>query len=1103
MSEVKSTPLTDLELAEAELQRELRSMFELDTQTYLQSYLQLIQTLSTVRWTDDIQELYRCIHTIKGGAVTVNANPVLQATSRLEDLLSDLRYLQIAPPLEDGQLSKLLGIAGELVTSSMLIADQVEAESPELASILESIDSLRQQVQDRYLKEVDEHLQLSQDFAKQGFDLVVLDLEMGLEAQPETGMVTSEMVNAAAQVFANLASIGTDLALGEIWSQIIEHLYQLLLESEISIWRSQIQTYLPLLKQCALMGGELPEEQKSLLSIIPRSSDEGDHSLGDLLEDLQEDLQDCLWDIEPQTAIAHHLSSAEQQFSELCPAQIDGSEEKLSEDKLSEDKLSEDKLSEDINLDWITLLDLPPQGIAKPQASVEIAAVESATQVVDPLAMLSEIVESRQIPEDLTEDIAFPTLDTPQDPQQISDASKSDASNVVEAQDDFEDRFKWSIEPEAIVAPHPAEALALNASSVQGNKTVVTQDVPKIPVPLDRLERSAQSLVDMRLAVRSTQGQYDRLQTQLIQMVELAQESFTYISRLREMQDDYALMQNLESHPEGLEGPQLERYRTGYTVINRLLENSLRLSEIGAEATSISQYTAQEFDNLNVHLQSLQHTLDSSRLLPFKTVTFRLRAVLRDLINRMGKPAHLEVEGETQDLDAGTIQSLEPALLHLIRNAYDHGLESLEQRQQAQKTPEGTITLSLKRQGNHYRLRFQDDGQGIDPDHIQRIAQEKQLPLTQTHTPAKLLAVLCQSGFSSQSTVSDVSGRGVGMDVVMHQIQSLGGQLTLETRLGKGTTFDFKIPVPQMLVPCMVVKVGGESFAIPTDVIQTMRLWNDDDISEGAQNPFALWTISYQGQQEPVVPFQAYWRGQSAPAQPQKTSVCLRIQGADDQKISGGSSQALWILVDDLEAEMDLLINPIPSPIIPPKGLMGMSLLPSGQMIPVVEANVVATTILAPTNDFSLEAEASQDQFLTPLFDASGSTSNLILVVDDAALLRRRLEVSLVNYGYEVQTCRDGLEAWKWLQANPKPVLMITDIEMPQMDGFTLVNHCRQADMTFPILVSSSRLSEEWQKEARRVGANEYLTKGFSTAELIQQVTALIEGAKALAEVGH
>lgn len=996
----------EVDLAEVQLQQELRAMFEVDSQKYLQDYLNLVQRLDPSSWTRDIQELYRVIHTIKGSSVTVGADAILQVATVLEDLLSDLRHLNPPPPLEDGRLGQILLEAGELLAGCLQVRVTGEEALKVVQPTIERIQTLREEVKQLYLPEWNEQRLLHQEFAEQGFDLVVLDLEMALERLPQQGTVGDETVVVARQTLAQLAEIGNDLEFADGWTQLLDRCQSLCSRPSVEAWRTQWTNYLNALKESARQGGKFVEPALS-------ETDESDVSERSAIDPSQLDCEDR--SLEP---LAENLDSERREPELAADELVDWDMDELSQ--------AADALAQ---LDWEALSEEEP----KPASDIEKAS-------------------SPETSDDWLELVAPPSarLDAPQ---------------------------------------FTTESAAPDAIARTENQTNEIQ----IPVPLSRLERTSQSLVETLLTARASQGFYQNLQTQLTQLLALAKESAQYITRLRQLQDDYALLDSLKSSSNSAEAPTLERYRQGYTTINRLLETSLRLSELGAEAEKTVLLTASSLESLDRNILRLRQTVEQSRLVPFKNLAFRARAIVRDLIVRFGKPAQLVVEGEKVELDAGTSSKLEPVLLHLIRNAYDHGLESPEERANRGKPEQGTITISLKRRGNAYLLDIGDDGRGIEAEAIRQSAQAKGLPLTNTQTPAELLAVICQPGFSSKTDVSEVSGRGVGMDIVASQVASLGGRLSLMTQPGIGTIFEIQFPVPQLLVSCVLLRAGDRTFAIPSqDIIKTTILDNLQATQIAAPNAICSWQIQQEDEILLGLDLLEYWQPQAAKRSLADTAVCLYVHPAQQYR-------GIWILADDLLGQTELLITPLPSPLVAPIALLGASLQPDGSLIPVVDAATLAEVLLEdperiakplPERTLAIETTTVSNQ---PTRQEVAQLTRSILVVDDAALMRRRLEASLTAYGYAVSTCADGQEAWNWLQTHPTPAMLITDIEMPHMDGFTLIDRARRIGITIPIVVVSSRLAEEWSKEARRVGATDYLTKGFSTAELINKVKSLLD----------
>jgi chemosensory pili system protein ChpA (sensor histidine kinase/response regulator) len=638
----------------------------------------------------------------------------------------------------------------------------------------------------------------------------------------------------------------------------------------------------------------------------------------------------------------------------------------------------------------------------------------------------------------------------------------------------------FAIEAEPIVLSTIIESLPTVTKDLPANVSP-TADI-QIPVPLDRLERSSQYLVETLMATRATQGFYQSVYANLLPLVSLAQNSVQYITQLREVQDDYALL-DAAGNADGL---RTERYRQGYTAINRLLEISLRLIELGSETGESARRTADSIQVLDRSLRNLQQTIEESRLVPFETLAFRARGILRDLMTRMGKTVQFTIIGEHLELDAGTLRSLEPLLLHLLRNSYDHGLEDPSDREKIGKPPQGKIELSLKRRGSMFDLSIRDDGKGINPDQISQIAQSKGLPLTDTSTPDRLLTVLCQSGFTSTQAVSDISGRGVGMDVVASQVAMMKGKLSLTSEIGKGTTFTIQIPVPHLFVRCLLLQAGDRTFAVPTSEISTTSLvesllWQLTD-----RDDYSI-EVREENGTVPAIHLYQYWQGQTETNSLLPTAIAIRTKQLERKsELALQTPRGVWLIADTLIGQSDLLVNPFPAPLVAPIGLIGMSLMPDGKMIPVIDAFSFVEALFSTQLEPIITSSQSNTSFL------DSSSDRQILVVDDAALMRRRIESGLAPQGYEITTCEDGMEAWQWLQRHQQPALLITDIEMPRMDGFTLIDRCRQAGLTMPILVISSRLAEEWSRETSRLGATDYLTKGFSTSDLVNKVSDLI-----------
>jgi chemotaxis protein histidine kinase CheA/CheY-like chemotaxis protein len=1085
-----------IDAAEAELQQELREMFTVDTQQQLETYFNTIDQVNPQTWVADIQQLYRVIHTIKGGAVTVAADAMLQVAMVLEDLLSDLRYLEVVPTLTDGVLGQILLEAGELLSSSIEVIGTGAEAIAHIQPTVQRLIALRDRVKQLYLPDWNELKQVHQEFAEQGFDLVILDLEIALSKIPDRGLVTTETIEAAQATITQLSQIGIDLELHEDWTILLQDCEELLSKPDCQLWTSVWFEYFQLLKTCVKNSGKITTveiERLDTLTIFVRSINfdplnfipnihEEDNDLAGLLtnffDDESSELSTVIQSITQTVVDNSELSALLDDFfvDEVVELSDDFATFIQAETEISE---VQSELLVGINCVFFDEEDHDELATFV-QAEIEIAEISGdLSNLLDNFSVEQEIQPLPDL-DDLFSEPGFELV-------QLLEPQLSLSSLVAQSLLDEEATIRTN-DPEPAIIPEQ-QSILLHRGYANDPLTPVKRSI-QISVPLDRLDKSAQQVVDTLLTARAVMSVSSQLQSQLTQLTTLTRENSQFVTRLRQLQDDYALLRNLsDEQQDSTSNVTLERYRQGYTTINRLLENILRLSELGQEIETSTYHSAIRLDTLDRSILQLKDGIETSRLVPFRNLTLRSKAILRDLTNRYQKPAELTIENEQIELDAGIVQQLEPALLHLLRNAYDHGLESVQQRLAAGKVAQGKIQISLQQRGNLYFVSITDDGGGIDAQRIHEIATSKGFALNQTRTNAELLAVLCQPGFSSNSTITEVSGRGVGMDVVVAQIASIGGKLSLTTTPGQGTTFTIEVPAPQLLIPCVMFQVGDRIIAIPTDNILETALLSSMTATDIDLTAPGMCTriLTNQRGEIPGFDLHDYWQpsnsaNHSSQGTLPDTAVCIRTKQADD-------TPEIWTIADDLLGQAKLLINPLPSPLISPLGLLGVSLQPDGKLISILDP-IALTALITSTASASTPTLAELATDTNP--EPARSSAPTILIVDDAAMIRRRLEVSLNTYGFITHTCNDGLEALTWLQTHPAPDLMITDVEMPNMDGFTLIDRIRQANINIPILVVSSRSSAEWGKEARRLGATDYLNKGFATSELLQKVNSLL-----------
>ena len=1135
------------DLADLKLQQELLQMFEVDSQKDLETYFTCVQNLQENSWKADTQTMYRVIHTIKGSSATVNANGIVEVATVLEDILSQLRYLNNIPPLEDGQLQQILVEGGEIIASVL----STQPEESAIKTKVEYLENLKQKIQTNYFENWQEKTQLQIEFVENGFDLIILDLEIALSQLSTTEIVPPEVIDLAVELIAVLTDVGTEIELESGWTKLLNEADELVDNPNAQFWKSEWSQLFSKLKTSALNGGketkeEIETEAFSSQDITPNSKNLViDQSLSILENTLSPltmqgkksvELNKTNSDLFTETLLDEIDLIDEEEIATTAQMAIDSNDNKTNSDLFTETLLDEIDLIDEEEIattaqmaidssnstetlfDEIDLID--EEEIAT-TAQMAIDSSNSTETLFDEIDLIDEeeiattaqmaIDSNDQTNSDLFTETLLDEIDLIDEEeiattvQMAIDSSDStdtlllDEIDLIDQESDEE--VDWLSEQEISETTNISSEnkLGVNKStekfsslSVKPSRLKSKDEDIQVPISISKLDQSAQSIVDTLMIARAMEDSYQNLHQDLVGLISLAKDSVQYLAQLRHIQSDYTLLNDLDQKlPKNKNSPSIERYRQGYVTINRLLENNLRLSEIGTEAEQKAQDTTQKLEKLNKGIIQLKDIVEESRLIRFRNLTFRVRAIVRDLMTRYGKLVNLTIEGEQIELDVGTSRRLEPILLHLVRNAYDHGLETPTERKNQGKTEQGNLHLTLQRFGSNYVLELKDDGKGIDASQIKAKAKKLNLPLTNTDTPSELLSVISQSGFSSKSEISEVSGRGVGMDVVAQQVSLLDASWSLETALGKGTTFKVNFPVPHLLVSCLLVQSGEVTFAIPTEKIITTALWQDLKASPIDNSPYLYnWEIEYQEQKTLGLDLLKYWNSElknnlvDERNSTNNTATAIAVYLQPQANLAG-----FWLLADKMLGRLELKIQPLPLPMIAPKGLMGVGLQTQTSLIPVIEPNSLQeylNTELTPTITEDSNKKVVQSQ-------TTNEESQTILIIDDAALMRRRIEASLSAYGYTTYTCSDGLEAWNWLNVNPKPILMITDIEMPNMDGFSLIDRCRQQKMNFPIMVISSRLAEEWGFEANRVGATDFLTKGFSTNELINRVNSLLK----------
>lgn len=475
----------------------------------------------------------------------------------------------------------------------------------------------------------------------------------------------------------------------------------------------------------------------------------------------------------------------------------------------------------------------------------------------------------------------------------------------------------------------------------------------------------------------------------------------------------------------------------------------------------------------------IQESLMRTRLVPFDRMLPRLQRIVRQTSTTLNRPAELIVQNTEGELDRNILERLVTPFEHMLRNAIDHGLEDTADRIALKKPEVGSIVLNISRQGTDVIVSFSDDGKGIDAEKIREKALSLDLiKADQVIDQEEILQFIFHPGFSTAKAVTQISGRGVGLDVVQSEIKSLGGHVSVSSELGKGTVFTIRVPTTVAVSDALMVKVGDQQYAIslaqidrivriaPTTLESYFNSKDDYFKIDGAN--YKLRYLSEFVGNQPIPRLNNV--GHSLP-------VLL---------IKGNSGQTIALLVDQLVgSRAQIVVKPIGQQFANVGVVAGATILGDGQVCLILDGQNVARQIQATQRVKQLNDQRDGSR--------NANARRLVMIVDDSVTVRKVTSRLLERQGYDIVTAKDGVDAIEQLE-NVRPDLMLLDIEMPRMDGFEVTNLVRHHDIhrDLPIIMITSRTGEKHRERAFSLGVTHYMGKPFQEAELLANIQQLI-----------
>ena len=644
-----------------------------------------------------------------------------------------------------------------------------------------------------------------------------------------------------------------------------------------------------------------------------------------------------------------------------------------------------------------------------------------------------------------------------------------------------------SFSPEAGAPPSDAATrhVALPSSSMLTSLRPASNQAVRIRTHLlDRLVAQAGEVIVTRTRLEVNLGLLRSSLKDLTGNLERLRQQLRDVELQAETQMQSRLAQTKDAQ-QGFDPLEFDRFTRVQELTRMMAESVDDVATVQRTLHRTVQATEDDLTAQARQTRELQRGLLRTRMVEFEGLSERLYRVVRQASKDTGRQVRLDITGGSIEMDRGVLDRMTPAFEHLLRNSVAHGIEDAAVRLQAGKDAAGLITVALHHEGNDVSVSFQDNGAGLD---YRRIAERARalglLGVDQPMTPGEAADLIFRPGFSTALQVSELVGRGIGMDVVRVQVDALGGRIETRSTPGQGTTFRLVLPLTTAVTHVVMLRAGALSIGVPSNLVELVQRASAADLAAA----YARQSYSFAGEELPF-----FWAGallDASSSSEQPTSV-----RANTIVVVRSAAQRIAMHVDEVLGNQEVVVKNLGPQLARLPGMAGITVLASGAVALIYNPVALATVHgerarrlqgMGMAGDAT--ATPSMDAVL-PLHHQVAPRTPLILVVDDSITVRRITQRLLLREGYRVVLAADGLQALESLQQE-RPAVVLSDIEMPRMDGFDLVRNIR-ADAGLdglPIIMITSRIAEKHREHARKLGVDHYLGKPYSEDELLTLV---------------
>ena len=619
--------------------------------------------------------------------------------------------------------------------------------------------------------------------------------------------------------------------------------------------------------------------------------------------------------------------------------------------------------------------------------------------------------------------------------------------------------------------------------------------VPLVRVRADILDRLVNQAGEVSISRSRIETEVGTLRQSLTEMTE-------NVARLRdqlreiEMQAESQISSRM-AHSGDREFDPLE-----FDRFTRLQELTRMMAESVNDVGSVQQNLARTVENATMDLttqsrltRDLQQDLMRVRMIQFASISERLYRVVRQASKELDKRVNLDIRGSAVEIDRGVLEKMTGPFEHLLRNAIVHGIETRDKRAAAGKSEIGELLVEIRQEGNEVVIQFSDDGAGLNLERI----RAKALSLgfvkeDEEQSEAEITDLIFHSGFSTADNVTELAGRGVGMDVVRSEAAGLGGRVGVVSEAGKGAHFTIHLPLTLAVTQVVLLTTGGKTYAVPSVLVEQVQQLKTNPLTAAYNEGAVLW----QGQRVSLHYLATLLGDRDATPVAQQYSPIVILKSGTDR---------VALHVDEIIGNREVVVKNIGPQLARMIGIAGATVLGSGDIVLILNPvplaqrfaheNVRAPRLTPADVPENMGAVAEIAQAPAEPVKAEPvqglRTQHIVMVVDDSLTVRRVTQRLLAREGYQVVLAKDGVDALEQLQSI-NPDVMLVDIEMPRMDGFDLTRNVRNDDRTkhIPIIMITSRTATKHRNYAMELGVNEYLGKPYQEDALLKSITGFV-----------